>query len=183
MCTTGNSMGQGSRKEMFYLTTHLTHFIYGYMESDQDHVYDTMDPRGRQCNGALMTTIHRNKNYLWGTYSCWAPRQVPIGPMRQTTQIVREETLCRHTGYSFRLATRVLLYSPFHRHDSTYHGLCYTTHGALAGTKKSLSQWVHHEGSIRPFGLNFRVWGKEDVCFSHTEFTKFWFLYDCVGCR
>ena len=27
-------MGQEGRKEMFYLTTHLTHFIYGYMASD-----------------------------------------------------------------------------------------------------------------------------------------------------
>ena len=26
--------GKGPRKEMFYLTTHSTHFIYGYMASD-----------------------------------------------------------------------------------------------------------------------------------------------------
>ena len=26
--------GRKERKEMFYLTTHSTHFIYGYMESD-----------------------------------------------------------------------------------------------------------------------------------------------------
>ena len=36
-------------------------------------------------------------------------------------------------GYSFRLAARVLLYAPFHKQDSTYHGLCYTSRGALAG--------------------------------------------------
>ena len=29
----GNSVQEG-RKEMFYLTTHSTHFIYGYMASD-----------------------------------------------------------------------------------------------------------------------------------------------------
>ena len=39
----------------------------------------------------------------------------------RTTQIVREETCCRYIDYSFRLAARVLLYAPFHRH------------GALAG--------------------------------------------------
>ena len=50
-------------------------------------------------------------------------------------------------GYSLRLAARVLLYTPSHRQDDTYHGLCYTSRGALAGTKNS--QWVHHEGSIR----------------------------------
>ena len=38
-------------------------------------------------------------------------------------------------GYSFRLAARVLLYAPSHRQDSTYHGLCCTNRGALAGTR------------------------------------------------
>ena len=28
---------------------------------------------------------------------------------------MREETCCRHLGYSFRLAARVLLYAPYHR--------------------------------------------------------------------
>ena len=32
-------VGKGIRKEMFYLKTHSTHFIYGYMASDlvNDH--------------------------------------------------------------------------------------------------------------------------------------------------
>ena len=59
------------RKEMFYLTTHSTHFIYGYIAS-----------------------------HIW----------------YRTIQIAREETRCRHMGYSFRLAVRVLLYAPSHRH-------------------------------------------------------------------
>ena len=45
--------------------------------------------------------------------------------------------LCRHMGYSFRLTARVILYAPSHRQDSTYHGLCYTSHGALAVTRNS----------------------------------------------
>ena len=40
-------------------------------------------------------------------------------------------------GYSFRLAARVLLYASSHRQDNTYHGLCYTSRGALAGTRNS----------------------------------------------
>ena len=44
-------------------------------------------------------------------------------------------------GYSFRLTARVLLYASSHRQDSTYHGLCYTSRGALAGTK--IAKWVH----------------------------------------
>ena len=91
------------RKEMFYLTTLSTHFIYGYMALD-----------------------------IW----------------LRTILIVREETRCRHMGYSFRLAARVLLYAPSHRQDSTYHGLCYTNRGTLAGTRNS-SMGPPHEGSIR----------------------------------
>ena len=44
---------------------------------------------------------------------------------------------CCHIGYSFRLATRVLLYAPSHRQDSTYHNLCCTSRKALAGTRNS----------------------------------------------
>ena len=81
-------------REMFYLTTHSTHFIYGYMASD-----------------------------IW----------------LRTILIVRKETRCRHIGYSYRLTARVLLYAPSHRQDNTYHGLCYTSRGALAGTR--IAQW------------------------------------------
>ena len=49
--------------------------------------------------------------------------------------------------YFLRLAARVLLYAPSHRQDNTYHGLCYTSHGALAGTRNS-SMGPPHEGSI-----------------------------------
>ena len=48
----------------------------------------------------------------------------------------REETRCRHMGYSFRLTARVLLYASSLRQESTYHGLCYTSRGALAGTSR-----------------------------------------------
>ena len=58
----------------------------------------------------------------------------------RTTQIVRKEAHCHHyMGYSFGLAIRVLLYAPSH---STYHGLCYTNCGALAGMRNSsMGQW------------------------------------------
>ena len=59
-----------------------------------------------------------------------------------------KETRCHHMGYSFRLTARVLLYAPSHRQDSTYHGLCYTSRGALAETRNS-SMGPPHEGSIR----------------------------------
>ena len=53
----------------------------------------------------------------------------------RTILIVRKETRCQHIGYSYRLTARVLLYAPSHRQDNTYHSLCYTSHGALAGTR------------------------------------------------
>ena len=82
---------------MFYLTTHSTHFIYGYMASD-----------------------------IW----------------LRTILIVRKETRCRHIGYSYGLTARVLLYAPSHRQDNTYHGLCYTSRGALAGTRNTQKQVI-----------------------------------------
>ena len=36
---------------------------------------------------------------------------------------------------------RVLLYAPSHRQDNTYHGLCYTSRGALAGTRNGSTPW------------------------------------------
>ena len=101
-----NCEGSGER-EMFYLTTHSTHFIYGYMASD-----------------------------IW----------------LRTILIERKETRCRHIGYSFRLAARVLLYAPYHRQDSTYHGVCYTSRGTLAGTRNSsMGPTTHRTMSERSY--------------------------------
>ena len=104
-------------KEMFYLTTHSTHFIYGYMASD-----------------------------IW----------------YMTTQIAREETRCRHIGYSFRLATRVPLYASSHRQDTTYHGLWYTSRGwnekLLNGStmKDRSDDPSHHERMLNYHGATSR---------------------------
>ena len=68
---------------------------------------------------------------------------------------MREETRCRHMGYSFRLATRVLLYASSRRQDNTYHGLCYTSRGALPGTRNNIKfinktcQWNKLSYSVR----------------------------------
>ena len=59
-----------------------------------------------------------------------------------------EKTSCCHMDYSFWLTARVLLCPSSHRQDNTYHSLCYTSHGALAGTGNS-SMGALHEGSIR----------------------------------
>ena len=40
-------------------------------------------------------------------------------------------------GLLFRSATRVLLYALTHRQSNTYHGVSYTSHGALTATRNS----------------------------------------------
>ena len=54
--------------------------------------------------------------------------------------MVMDHSDSNHMGYSFQLTARVLLYASSHRQDSTYHSLCYTSNGALAGMRNSLSQ-------------------------------------------
>ena len=116
-------------REMFYLTMHSTHFIYGYMVKDHSNSEREM----------FYLTMH-STHFIYGYMASdmWL-RTIPI---------VRKETRCHHRGYSFRLRARVLLYAPSHRQDSTYHGLCYTSRRALAGTRNS-SMGPHYEGSIR----------------------------------
>ena len=88
---------------------------------------------------------------------------------------VGEETRCRHMGYSFRLIARVLLYASSHRQDDTYHSLCYTSRGALAGTrntkslevneclmtpqhKKQIGYWVSLEVNMYLRDVNLKHW-------------------------
>ena len=56
-----------------------------------------------------------------------------LGQMEKKHSDSEDETRCRYMGYSCRLTARVLLYELYHRQDNTYHGLCYTSRGALAG--------------------------------------------------
>ena len=55
---------------------------------------------------------------------------------QRTMEIAREKNLWSpEIGYFFQLAGMDLLYVPSHRQDSTYHSLCYTSLGALTGTR------------------------------------------------
>ena len=53
-------------------------------------------------------------------------------------------------GYFFRLAVRVLLYASSHRQDNTYHSLCYTSSGAVAGTSDKRDQLKERESQRLP---------------------------------
>ena len=70
----------------------------------------------------------------------------------------------RHMGYSFRLTARVLLYAPSHRQDNTYHGLCYTSRGALDGTRKLLESLDKPNAKIIRVVINLIVMVSDLYC-------------------
>ena len=83
-----------------------------------------------------MNERERERNVLFNdALNTFYLRLYGVRYMVKDIVIVRKETRCRHIGYSYRLTARVLLYAPSHRQDNTYHGLCYTSRGALAGTR------------------------------------------------
>ena len=92
----------------------------------------------------------------------------------RTILIVRKETRCRHIGYSYRLTARVLLYTPSQRQDNTYHGLCYTSRGALAGMRNS-SMGMTDGGT--------RVWIDQMSPATSRKPFRFAWLCDGVGMR
>ena len=112
---------------MFYLTMHTTHLgLYGIEHMVKDHSDSERGEREREM--FYLTTHSTHFIYGYMASNIWL----------RNILIVRKETRCRHIGYSFRLTTRVLLYAPSHRQDCTYHGLCYTSCGALVGTRNVL---------------------------------------------
>ena len=57
-----------------------------------------------------------------------------------------EDSHCRHyIGYSFRLAARVILYTPSHR---IAHTTVFATTIVEHWLEREISPWVHHEGSF-----------------------------------
>ena len=91
----------------------------------------------------------------------------------RTILIVRKKTRCRHIGYSFRLTARVLLYAPSHRQDNTYHGLCYTSCGALAGTRNRSMGWVYRKKNWK-YGMTLNI---ENIYY----FPKMTYLFSSGG--
>ena len=54
----------------------------------------------------------------------------------------QESCSCHYMGYSFQLAASVLLETSSYREDSTYHGLCSISRGALAGMRNSSNESI-----------------------------------------
>ena len=117
------------RKDMFYLTMHSTHFIYGYMVkylSDRERA-NLLPP-----HRLLFLINSKEGNILFNdALSTFYLRLYGIGYMVKNHSDRERANPLPHIGYSFQLAARVLLYASSHRQDNTYHGLCYTSRGAL----------------------------------------------------
>ena len=116
----------------FYLTMHSTHFIMVIW-----HRTYGKGPLGerenRCCHIGYSLRLAARKCFYLTTHSTHLVTVI----WRRTVQIAREVTRCHHMGYSFLLTARVLLYAQSLRQDSTYHSLCYTSRGVLAGTRNT----------------------------------------------
>ena len=99
--------------------------------------------------------------------------------------LVREETCCRHIGYSFWLTARVLLYAPSHTQDSTYHS--FITPVVDHWLEWEIAQWVHpmkdrsdnpshHEWALLPWSY-ILLHADGDSSLSDQAFT-----IDCAVC-
>ena len=104
-------------REMFYLTTHSTHFIYGYMEREREMFY--------------LTTHSTHFIYGYMASDIWL----------RTILIVRKETRCRHMGYSFRL-TAIFFYM-HHPTDRITHTRAFVTPVVEHWLEREIAQWVH----------------------------------------
>ena len=113
--------------------------LYGVRHMVKDHSDSEKGERERERENFFYLMTH-STHFIY----CYMVSDIWL----RTILIVRKETRCHHIGYSFWLTARVLLYAPSHRQDSTYHSLCYTSRGALAGMGNSL-MGSPHEGSIR----------------------------------
>ena len=136
-CTESVVRSEG-RKAMFYLTTHSTHFIYGYLVLDiwrrtfqiarEETRCRHMGYFSRLASRVLLYAFNDKLNTLFLRLYC--VRHM----VKDHSDSEKGNPLPPH-GLLFRLTARVLLYTPSHRQDSTHHGLYYTNCVALAGTK------------------------------------------------
>ena len=145
------------RNKTFYLTMHSTHFIYGYIEGRKEEnvlfndtlntfylrlygvrhmVKDHSDSEGGRKETFYLTT--HSTHFIYG--------YMASNMVKDHSDSEKGNPLPPHR-LLFTINSKGSLYAPSHRQDITYHSLCYTSRGALAGTRNS--SMGHHEGSIR----------------------------------
>ena len=119
---------------MFYLTTHSTHFIYSYMV--KHHSYSE---RGNPLLPHGLPKRKEGRTFLFNDAlnTFYLRLYGVIHMVKDHSENETGNPLPPHRLLFFRLAARVLLYASSHRHDNTYHSLCYTSCGTLARTSNS----------------------------------------------
>ena len=111
--------------------TRITIF-FKYIKHEHQNKYDVLQDTN------LVTNVKRKEGSVSynDAFNTFFLRLYDVRHMVKENEDSERGTRCRHMGYFSRLAARVLLYELFHRQDNTYHGLCYTSRGALAGTRR-----------------------------------------------
>ena len=103
-----------------------------------------------------------------------------------TIQTARDETCCRHMGYSFRLAARIISYAS----DRRTHTTAFVTPVVEHWLEREIAQWVHHEGSIRErsyHGATSRssmegLMNGHTHTHTHTHVCMYICMYVCIVC-
>ena len=122
-----------------YLMTKPTHFISGHICTDtSQHVTEVCSSARVWISWALCTTEHycqvaermKEGNVLFNdALNTFYLRLYGVRHMIKNHSDSERGNRCRHRGYYFHLAARVLLYASSHRQDNTYHSICYTSLG------------------------------------------------------
>ena len=112
---------------MFYLTTHTTHFIYGYMASDiwLRTILIVREEREREM--FYLTTHSTHFIYSYMASDMWL----------RTIFIVREETHCCHMGYVFRNNSKGSFIC------TIPHTTAFVTPVEEHWLEREIAQWVH----------------------------------------
>ena len=98
-----------------------------------------------------------------------------------TTEIARAKTCCRHMGYSFQLAARVLLYASSHRQDNTYHRLCYTSRFLNWTAMEPSQEFLRNSGLLRILLREFCfIKNRNSGLLRKTIMMEFWFSKNSV---
>ena len=98
----------------------------------------TFDVEDADCGGVTKDAVRKEGHILFNdTLNTFYLRLYGVRYIiSDHSERERGNPLSQH-GLLFPIRSRGILYASIHRQDNNYHGLCYTSRGAQAGTKNS----------------------------------------------
>ena len=137
------------RKDVFYLTMHSTHFIYFSL---QPVLQDWCNKGCGMCypvcgmvhikepllliDKSSHSKSRKEGNVIFNALNTFYLRLYGVRHMvKDHCDSEKRNPLLQHR--LLLLTARVISYAPSHRQDNTYHSLCYTSRGELAGMRNS----------------------------------------------